>query len=207
MSGSNSHNTLAEVLLNAGNLAIEGRAKEGEQLVQRHWPHVPRVRRNRSASTLQKIRIFKRDHFCCRYSGDYLFLPAYLVTLSTLWPSIFPAHRNGKAELAHDAYWTHIASLEHVDPIATGGRDSDENWITTSMARNQVRSRYPLETLEWTILPISQCPEWDGGLRNFMKLIDLYPNLLAHPNWGSYLTRWRKAVLKCEAVQPGNNGP
>ena len=117
-----------------------------------------------------------------------------MTTLSSLWPETFPAHKHGKAELSHDAYWTHFASLEHVDPAAIGGADKKDNWITTSMARNQVRSRYQLADLVWSIQPRNVDPSWDGGVKHFLGLLEAYPSMKQNPEWGRYLARWERLV-------------
>jgi len=58
-----------------------------------------------------------------------------------------------KAEETRRAYWLQTASLEHLDPVCVGGPEQLDNWATTSMARNQVRSRFALESLGWAIRP------------------------------------------------------
>ena len=141
-----------------------------------------------------KLKVWVADGFRCRYSGDLLFFPGYLTALSAVWPETFPAHPNWKADAAHDVYWTHSASLEHVDPVSIGGAENEENWITTSMARNQVRSRYPLQSLGWEIRPRAATPDWDGGIVQFRALLDQRPALLSGEIWGRYLTKWYAAV-------------
>jgi hypothetical protein len=98
---------------------------------------------------------------------------------------------HGKSDEAHEAYWTHFASVEHLDPISIGGQETEANWITTSMARNQVRSRYSLEALGWSVRPREPKQDWDGGVRIFLNLMDRYPEL-STGTWGPYLSRWRK---------------
>ena len=87
-------------------------------------------------------------------------------------------------------------------PVATGGVDAEDNWITTSMARNQVRSRYRLEALGWKIRPREPLPDWDGGLALFMELVERRPDLLADPMWGKYLTSWHRVGTNELAARP-----
>lgn len=188
------HNDIARIIAAAGAELAAGRADEGEALIRDHVPHIARERTRRSASDRLKLKVWIADGFRCRYSGDILFFPGYLTCLSAVWPETFPAHPNWKADAAHDVYWTHSASLEHVDPVSVGGAEAEENWITTSMARNQVRSRYPLQSLGWEVRPRAATSDWDGGLAQFRVLLERYPKLLCDQSWGSNLKRWDSVV-------------
>ncbi len=139
--------------------------------------------------------MFKADGFRCRYTGDLLLLSAYLRALSVLWPETFPYHPNWKSDEAHEAYWTHTASLEHIDPVSIGGVEAEDNWITTSMARNQVRSRYSLEALGWKVQPRNPLPDWDGGLETFFDLLKAQPALREGAH-SVYFKRWQKLALE-----------
>ena len=186
------HNRAALILLDAGREALLGNVKKGEVLIAAEWPHVVRTRTKRRRSPRQRLDVFQADGFLCRYTGDRLFFPPYLTALSAIWPNTFPAHPNGKSDEAHDAYWSHFASVDHVDPISLGGSDSVDNCITTSMARNQVRSRYGITTLGWVIRAREPLADWDGGFSLFLKLMECRPELHSHNHWGKYLTRWHR---------------
>ncbi len=136
--------------------------------------------------------VFKADGFRCRYTGDLLLFPPYLRVLSALWPDAFPYHPNWKSELTHAAYWSHTASLEHVASVAIGGAEAEDNWITTSSARNMVRSRYSLDALGWTVLRREPLPDWDGGLQTFRDLLQAHPDLLDSAIHGAHLKLWQK---------------
>ncbi|WP_152024966.1 hypothetical protein [Candidatus Filomicrobium marinum] len=128
-----------------------------------------------------------------------MLLPAYLRVLSALWPTTFPVHPNWKSDETHEAYWSHTASLEHIDPVAVGGTETEDNWITTSMARNQVRSRYTLDSLGWKIMPRALLADWDGGVRTFVDLLHANPALLESAH-GAYLRRWQLTVTQAEII-------
>jgi hypothetical protein len=193
VSNTSSHNDLARLLIEAGQTAVRQGPEVGERLIREGWPHLKPTRTKRTISERQKLLVFKADGFRCRYTGDLLFFSGYLTALSGIWPATFPAHPHGKSDEAHEAYWTHFASVEHLDPVSTGGMETADNWITTSMARNQVRSRYSLEALGWKVQPRDPLPDWDGGLQAFLKLLEAFPALLSQ---GSYLKRWHKLVLE-----------
>lgn len=195
MKSTSSHDNLARVLFDAGQNALKHGTEAGEVLVRQNWPHLKPKRTKRTISERQKLLVFIADGFRCRYTGDLLVLPAYLRALSVLWPEVVPYHPNWKSDKTHEAYWTHTASLEHIDAVAVGGAEAEGNWITTSMARNQVRSRYSLEALGWKVQPRCSTNEWDGGLKAFLELLDRYPELL-NSRHGAYFKQWRRFALE-----------
>ena len=182
------------MLIEAGENAVHRGSEEGKHTILRGWPLSGKVPTSRSISDHQRLRVFRADGFRCRYTGDLLVLPAYLRALSARWPEVVPYHPNWKSDETHEAYWSHTASLEHIDPVAIGGAEAEGNWITTSMARNQVRSRYSLEALGWRVQPRHPLKDWDGGLEAFLAILDAFPSLLVGPH-GTYLSRWQKLVL------------
>ncbi len=189
-----SHNGLARLLTEAGENAILRGSDEGKRAILEGWPHSEAMRTSRCVTDYERFRVFRADGFRCRYTGDLLVLPAYLRALSILWPEVVPYHPNWKSDETHEAYWTHTASLEHIAPVAVGGAEAEGNWITTSMARNQVRSRYSLEALGWQVQPRTPLPDWDGGVRAFLALLDTFPSIFASAS-GAYLMRWQSIVL------------
>lgn len=190
------HNDLARALRAAGDVIITHGRPDGETALRDAWPFAASQRAERKASDREKLRVFKADGFRCRYTGELLLLPAYLRVLSALYPDAFPYQANWKAEETHPAYWSHTASLEHVEPIAVGGGEHFDNWVTTSMARNQVRSRFPLESLGWAVRPRVRDSDWDGGMTAFITL-SAADDVLANPLHGSYIARWRKLAVEC----------
>lgn len=187
-----SHNLLARALIDVGTTAVASGPDRGAALLGEVWPHAVTPRTGRTITARQRLKIFKADGFRCRYTGDILLFPGYLRALSALWPDAFPYHRNGKSEVTHIAYWSHLASLEHVEPLATGGAEADDNWITTSMARNMVRSRFSLAALGWTVQPRAPLPDWDGGLGEMLDLLQAYPHLLDDEKHGTALRQWQR---------------
>lgn len=188
-----SHDERARALAKAARLALDGDPEAGESIIQTAWPHLAKPRLRRSATDEQKLQVWLADGFRCRYTGELLFLPQFLRAVGLLWPRTVPWQRNGKAQHTHEANWTHMASLEHVEPNSVGGAESEENWITTSMGRNQVRSRYPLEHLGWRILPREPLADWDGGCQAFVGLVERYPQILTDSG-SNDLARWAELV-------------
>jgi hypothetical protein len=72
-------------------LEKEDTQKAGE-LVRSRYPFDPPVDRRRSFSKLDRTRVFLRDGFIDRYSGDRLFFPPVLEMISRSIPDDFPSH-------------------------------------------------------------------------------------------------------------------
>src|SRR5574337_296472 len=146
-----------------------------------------RVTVKRTWSAERALGIFHRDGFVDRYSGKRLVYPGTLRVLSKLLPEDFPAHPNGKMSETHFAYWELFPTLDHVVPIGRGGAHSDDNLVTTSFLRNQAKSSWTLEELEWTLHSPGSIDEWDGLMGATWSLIEGRPSLLGGD---TYLRRW-----------------
>ena len=159
-------------------LQEEDTRKAGE-LVRSRYPFDPPVERRRSFSRLDRTRVFLRDGFIDRYSGDRLFFPPVLEVISMRIPDDFPTHPNGKFSECHVAHWELYASVDHVVPVARGGAHEMGNWVTTSMMRNLIKSHWRLEDLGWELLPPGRLEEWDGHMRWFVRYVEAHEELLA----------------------------
>src|SRR5437867_2187045 len=74
-------------------------------ILNKHYPFAPQAVTKRRYNELQATRVFVRDGFIDRYSGNRLFfLPVFRV-LSVALPKGFPYHANWKTDETHPAYW------------------------------------------------------------------------------------------------------
>lgn len=64
----------------------------------------------------------------------------------------------------HPAYWELFPALDHVLPVCRGGRDDQDNLVSTSMLRNSTKSNWTLDELGWSIHPPGDMKHWDGLL-------------------------------------------
>ena len=126
--------------------------KAGE-FVRDRYPFDPPVELRRSINKLDRTRVFLRDGFIDRYSGDRLFFPPVLKVISKRIPDDFPSHPNGKFSECHTAHWELYSSVDHLIPLARGGTHEIDNWVTTSMMNNLIKSHWQLEDLGWELLP------------------------------------------------------
>lgn len=147
--------------------------------------------KSRSYTDNQKMRIFIRDGFIDRYSGERLINPGILKVFSTYYPKEFPYHTNWKMSETHIAYWDLYPTIDHINPIAIGGDNNEENLITTSMLHNLAKSNFTIEKLGWEIYNPGDIKIWDGLTDNFIKIVENDKALLED----NYIKRWYRASI------------
>ncbi|MCR6633011.1 MAG: HNH endonuclease [Magnetospirillum sp.] len=170
--------------------AIDRDDLSGAQVVlAARYPHVPTPKTKRQYSVQDCMRVFVRDGFVDRYSGERLVFPAALRLLSRILGDAFPVHKNWKMEETRCAYWELFPTIDHVQPVAQGGADADENWVTTSMLHNSVKAHWTLSQLKWSLYPPGNVHEWDGlahwALRQFER---------GQFSDDEYISRWCRAA-------------
>lgn len=151
----------------------------------------------RSYSNRTKIFQFAKDGFIDRYSGERLLNPGVLRAISFLLPEDFPFHPHWKMSECHMAYWELTPTIDHIIPIARGGRDDPENWATTSMMHNAIKSNWTMEQLRWRLYPVGNLEEWDGLTNLFIRLVDNKPEIKEN----SFVAEWYR-LSKNMALQP-----
>lgn len=151
--------------------------------------NLPAGRTQRRYSSEQKTRLFLRDGFADRYSGEPLVFPGVLRLLSYLFPETFPYHPNWKYTVCHAWYWELYPTVDHVD---SAGDDSEENWVTTSMIWNLKKSNIALQEHGWHLREVTTSSHWDGLIGWYGQYISLHPELLSVPA----LKQWSKAANK-----------
>jgi hypothetical protein len=148
-----------------------GEREQAKELLRNNYPFVPAKDADKlpSLSRFAKMRVFLRDGFIDRYSGDRLFFPPVLEALSYMLPEDFPYHVSGKMAFSHVAHWEMYPSVDHVVPVARGGTNEMGNWATTSFMHNLIKNQWTLEDLGWDLLPEGDIGNWDGMLGWFMR--------------------------------------
>ncbi len=56
-----------------------------------------------------------------------------LRVMSEKMPDVFPFQAHWKTDECHMAYWDYQPTVDHIKPIALGGKDKPSNWAATSM--------------------------------------------------------------------------
>ena len=178
-----------------------GASGEALDILRRGYPFAPNPVMGRRYSPLQSTRVFVRDGFIDRYSGERLVYLPVLRVISAILPEGFPYHPNWKTDVTHPAYWDLSATVDHLVPVSRGGADDESNWVTTSMARNSAKGNWLLEDLGWGLRPAGDFDAWDGLLKWFVQYTEERGEALA----GNSLKQWRRAaraVLAERVKQP-----
>jgi 5-methylcytosine-specific restriction endonuclease McrA len=150
--------------------------------MRREYPFLLVSNAGRRYSPVESMSIFLRDRFRDRYSGKRLINPAALRLMSAMLPNEFPFHQNWKQTECHVGYWELFPTVDHVIPVARGGCDEPDNWVTTSMLSNSAKSNWTLEELGWKLRDIPGDPEsWDGLTEWAIRFVDSDPKLTALP--------------------------
>jgi hypothetical protein len=164
----------------------------GARAIARHeYPFISVDNAGRKYSEHQMMAVFIRDGFVDRYSGRRLVLPGALRLLSKVLPEEFPFHANWKMSESHLMWWELCPTVDHVVPVARGGKDDESNWVTTSMMRNSAKANWTLEELGWIRLSDEQLDKWDRLTNWFVAFLAKEPE-----RRGPYIRRWELAALR-----------
>ena len=164
-----------------------------KEIIKKEYPHTYFETEKRSYTTVQKMEQFIRDGFIDRYTGEKLVNPGILKIISRYFPEDFPYHPHWKMTETHIAYWDLIPTIDHVYPIAKGGHDDKNNWVTTSMKNNSIKSNYTVDEIHWSIHPRGDIFCWDGLTAHFIKLVETHNDLLKD----AYIRGWYNASKSC----------
>lgn len=175
-----------------------GGLEEAARIAEQGYPFVPPVAIKRAYGLHESSRVFVRDGFLDRYTGERLIFPPVLRVLSAVLPKQFPFHPNWKTDLTHPAYWQVGATVDHLIPVTLGGPDDESNWYTTSMARNAAKMNWRLEELGWQLHPPGDVAQWDGLLGWFLAYTDAHPVILEAPS----IRAWHRAAKAVESLLP-----
>ena len=176
-------------------LTHEQRA-DASKIAQRDYPFVAPVPATRRYSPYQSCQVFIRDGFIDRYAGTRLVFPGALRILSIEMPKEFPFHPNWKMSESHIVYWELFPTIDHVVPVSKGGADEEQNWVSTSMLRNNAKSNWTLEELGWELKPKGDVKNWDGLTGWFLKYVDENSRFLDIP----YIGNWYRAINRTSHV-------
>ncbi len=167
----------ADLIAQTCNLIASEHVDTARTLLAEEWPFGPYTKTARKWTRRQLMALWIRDGFIDRYGGERLVFPGVLRLLGNLLPNELPYHPNGKLYRCHVAHWMLYPSHDHVAPVARGGSDDDDNIVTTSMLRNQIKAQWTLDEIGWKILPPGDVRDWDGLSGWFTRYIDSHPEI------------------------------
>lgn len=165
-------------------------------ILKRDYPFAAVPITKRQYGPIESTRVFVRDGFLDRYSGDRLVFPPVLRILSTVLPADFPFHPNWRTDCTHPAYWELSPTVDHVFPMSRGGKDDDSNWVTTSMSRNSAKLNSTLEELGWSLRPPGDLRAWDGLLGWFLQYVADHTEATRQ----TWMKQWHRAAMLARAV-------
>jgi 5-methylcytosine-specific restriction endonuclease McrA len=137
----------ARIIEKASELLLNKSKKDAIDIINNEYKFEYKKAEKRAYKDKEKFNIFMRDGFIDRYTGDKLLNPGILKVFSIYFPDEFPYHSHWKMDQTHIAYWELIPTIDHINPIARGGKDEEDNWITTSMLHNSIKSNWNDDTL------------------------------------------------------------
>lgn len=156
-------------------IAVKASEKAGEMSMA-----AVRGQKGRNVASSLRHSVFARDLYRCRYAHcrRSVIDDRVLRTLSGILPEELPSHPNWKRGECHPIYWTHTASLEHVQPWALGGENSLDNLATSCSRCNYAKGKATVGQLGWTLDPIPDDDRINGD-GDWWGLADLLPALLS----------------------------
>lgn len=184
----------ALIIKNLCELLLDDKKNDCFDFATTHYPFASNTVLKRQYSKYQMCRVFLRDGFIDRYSGDKLLFPGLIKLLTIEFPEIFRYHKNWKMTETHLIYWELCPTIDHLVPVARGGQDNENNWITTSMIRNSAKSNWTIEELGWTLHNKGQLSNWDGLINYFIDLSNKNPDY----EKDNYISQWKTALIKAK---------
>ena len=151
-------------------MLLQGDLAEANAVIDKEYPFHKIIVQGRIYADKEKMEQFIRDGFIDRYSGQKLVNPGILKVLSHYMPQTFPYHAHWKMEECHNANREFVPTVDHIYPDALGGADSMENWATTSMLHNSIKSNWTLEQLNWKLHDAGNYEKYDGLTALLVKL-------------------------------------
>lgn len=180
-----------DIIEKALNSLVEHDKENAKLLIEKNIPHIYKEISVRKMTISEKLKIFMRDGFIDRYSGERLVFPNVLRLISHELPISFPYHTHWKMSECHEEYWYLIPTYDHVNPIALGGEDSEVNILTTSMKNNAIKSNWKLENIGYKVYGKGNLKEWDGLIQVYLD----YININGVPDIDNSFMMWHKALL------------
>jgi len=181
-------------------LLINDKKQEGIDLAKSKYPFEQRKTNGRNYTKTQMCKIFLRDGFIDRYSGERLLFPGLIKILTIEFPQIFKYHKHWKMSETHMIYWELFPTIDHIIPVARDGKDNEDNWVTTSMAHNSAKANWTLEEIGWSLKMSGELKNWDGLINYFLDLTNKNPEY----EEDNYIQSWKSALLKAKKEVENN---
>tara|TARA_Y100000590_G_C15744769_1_gene1021545 strand:+ start:6705 stop:7274 length:570 start_codon:yes stop_codon:yes gene_type:complete len=164
-----------------------------KKIIKKKYPFTSFENKGRQYTEIQKTKVFLRDGFIDRYSGERLVFPPVLKILSNIMPDEFPYQKHWKTSECHIGWWELIPTVDHLEPVSRGGEDNEKNWVCISQLLNSAKSNWSLEDLGWKLHEQGD-KEWDGMTGWFKEYVKKHEEVLNDP----YVKKWHNALCSVE---------
>ena len=132
------------------------------------------------------ISVYFREAWTCRYCDHAVFFSPSLLILEQMNPGHGYYHAHNKREAMIDVFIKRWASIDHITPVASGGVNSLDNYMTVCWdCNNRFNSQHPKNKKIKPINIINKDMQWDGLSGIYVKygLDQTWKSLiLAHQN-------------------------
>ncbi|MEM0448875.1 MAG: hypothetical protein QW520_03520 [Methanomassiliicoccales archaeon] len=109
-----------------------------------------------------KMKVFSRDGFINRFTGEPVIFPAVLRLLSEKFSMDFPFHEFWAEGEMHQAYYLTGACTALIIPQSRGGESNESNMLTTTFPFVLARSDLTPDEAGWRMTREGFVDEWDG---------------------------------------------
>jgi 5-methylcytosine-specific restriction endonuclease McrA len=183
----------AQIIKSICSALLAGDKQKAREIAQQDYPFIVPPSSKSALTDIKRTKIFIRDGFIDRYSGEQLVYPGAIILLSALLPEEFPSHPSWKMSESHIFYWELWPTIDHIVPRARGGTDEESNLACTSMVRNSAKSNWLLDEVGWQLRASGDFKEWDGLMHWFTEYLEKYPQLLETKE----INKWHTTAKRC----------
>lgn len=144
---------------------------------------------------INKLLVWQRDGYRCRYTGKRLVFPQTLELLSLILPQELPYDNppHGKYDRTHILMWELFPVIDHVVPVRSHSdpvvANNVDNLVTASAMVNSEKSDIYLDDLGWKLHPPEPLADWDGLTTWYVTYLEQNKHWLDHPTSKERLKR------------------
>ena len=195
-------NFQSDIIIKACAAVEKGKIEKAKEIISTNYPY-SNFKNNLPETTVSRnLKVFMRDGFIDRYTGEKVILPVALSLLSFIIPDVFPLQKNWKYEGTHQAFYTIRAAVDKVNPADDYDKDLS-TLVTTSYSNKIAKSNANLSDIGWKLLSLEEIEKkrWDGLSGWFMKYLEEHPKFI---NRDPKIKEWYENLLKHQIREEKN---
>jgi hypothetical protein len=121
-------------------LLLNDKKQDCIDFAEENYPFIGSKPQKRQYSKYQMCKVFLRDGFIDRYSGDKLLFPGLIKILTVEFPDIFKYHKNWKISDTHMIYWDLCPTIDHLIQLDYNFYDSQFSKVELDSRRTWVEN-------------------------------------------------------------------